>query len=74
MKYTQKQIDDMSIAELCDTLELSFAEQNERLEKAEEIKPKLVEMVCANVEIVEEEEDGQELQAELVRTDSINHQ
>ena len=74
MRFTQSQIDEMELTDLCDTIELIVEEKNEQLKKAEEIKPKLVEFVTANVDIAEEEAEDDTIQAELVRTDSINHQ
>ena len=71
MKFTQSQIDEMSVTELCDTIELIDAEKNERLQKAEEVKPKLVEFVSANVEIIEEEEETT-VEGNIIRTDAVN--
>lgn len=71
MKFTQSQIDEMSVTELCDTIELIDAEKNERLLKAEEVKPKLVEFVSANVEIIEEEEETT-VEGNIIRTDAAN--
>jgi hypothetical protein len=69
MKFTQSQIDEMSVTELCDTIELIDAEKNERLQKAEEVRPKLVEFVSANVEIIEEETT---VEGNIIRTDAID--
>ena len=69
MKFTQSQIDEMSVTELCDTIELIDAEKNERLQKAEEVRPKLVEFVSSNVEIIEEETT---VEGNIIRTDAID--
>ena len=72
MKLTQSKINEMSVSELIENIELAVVEAREELaELREEVKPKLVELLSANVEIVEEE-DETEYQANIIRSDLAN--
>ena len=69
MKFTQKQINEMEMAELLDNIELAIEEKEENEKAMEELKPRLREVLLKFVEIEEEEEENEGLQVNIVRAD-----
>ena len=69
MKFTQKQINEMEMAELLDNIELAIEEKEENEKAMEELKPRLIEVLLKFVEIEEAVEENEGLQVNIVRAD-----
>jgi len=69
MRFTQEQIDDMTIIEIAENLVLATEDAREELKA---VRPVLVDALVSNVEIREEVELSEDIETTLTRTDSVS--